>query len=153
RRAAAVALLTLALLVSLYPFAPVRNPGRLELTVLDVGQGDSLFLVSPEGRTMLIDAGGAFRPFPGGDESSEPVGAMAPGEDAVPPFLWSRGFQHLDLVVLTHAHQDHLGGLTAILQNFSVGQLWLSRAVDSPALLRIEALARERRVPIHFAAS
>jgi len=54
----------------------------------------------------------------------------------------------LDVVALTHAHQDHLGGLTAILENFRVAQLWIAREVSVPALARLEELARERRVPI-----
>jgi hypothetical protein len=52
------------------------------------------------------------------------------------------------VVALTHAHQDHLGGLTAILENFRVGQLWIGREVSSPALARLEKLARERKIPI-----
>jgi competence protein ComEC len=54
----------------------------------------------------------------------------------------------LDVVALTHAHQDHLGGLAAIVENFRVAQLWIAREVSVPALARLEELARERRVPI-----
>ena len=71
-----------------------------------------------------------------------------PGEEAVSPYLWSRGFQKLDVVALTHAHQDHLGGLTAMLENFRVGTLWIGREVSSPALAKLEELAREQRIPI-----
>lgn len=49
-----------AVIIAIYPFAPVVHPGKLELTALDVGQGDSLLVVSPQGRTMLIDGGGSF---------------------------------------------------------------------------------------------
>jgi competence protein ComEC len=92
----------------------------------------------------LIDGGGAFRGFPGREEH----GGADPGEEAVSPYLWSRGFQKLDVVALTHAHQDHLGGLTAILENFQVGQLWIGREVSSPAMTRLEELARRRKIPI-----
>ena len=64
------------------------------------------------------------------------------------PYLWSRGFQKLDVVALTHAHQDHLGGLTAILENFRVAQLWIGHEVSVPALVRLEELARERKISI-----
>src|ERR1700687_4069750 len=110
-------------IIAIFPFEPQRAKGQLELTVLDVGQGDSLFVVSPNGRTMLVDGGGAIQGFPGHEEHM----GSDPGEEAVSPYLWSRGFQRLDIVALTHAHQDHLGGLTAILQNFHVGKLWLGR--------------------------
>ncbi len=92
---------------------------------------------------MLIDGGGAFGGFPGQNNRG-----IDPGEEAVSPYLWSRGFQKLDVVALTHAHQDHLGGLAAILENFRVGQLWIGREVSSPALAKIEQMARDGKIPI-----
>jgi len=133
-----------ALTIALFPFGPKWSKGKLEVTVLDVGQGDSLFVVSPHGRTLLIDGGGAFGGFPGHEEHNGPD----PGEDAVSPYLWSRGFQKLDAVALTHAHQDHIGGLTAILENFRVGSLWIGREVSSAALSNLERLAHERKIPV-----
>jgi competence protein ComEC len=136
-------LVACSLLIALFPFSPAWSAGKLELSVLDVGQGDSLFVVSPHGKTLLIDGGGAFGGF--GGQSSPGVD---PGEEAVSAYLWSRGFQSIDVVVLTHAHQDHLGGLAAMLENFHVGQLWIGREVRSQALANVEKLARHRRIPI-----
>jgi len=133
-----------ALAIALFPFGPKWSKGKLEVTVLDVGQGDSLFVVSPHGRTLLIDGGGAFGGFPGHEEHNGPD----PGEDAVSPYLWSRGFQKLDTVALTHAHQDHIGGLTAILENFRVGSLLIGREVSSAAFSNLEQLAHERKIPV-----
>ncbi len=133
-----------ALTIAIFPFAPHWSAGKLELTVLDVGQGDSLLVVSPHGRTLLIDGGGAFGGFPGREEHN----GIDPGEEAVSPYLWSRGFQKLDVVALTHAHQDHIGGLTAILENFHIGTLWIGREVESGALANLEKLAREQNIPI-----
>jgi competence protein ComEC len=133
-----------ALTIAIYPFGEKWTKGRLELTALDVGQGDSLLVVSPGGKTLLIDGGGAFGGFPGHEEHN----GIDPGEEAVSPYLWSRGFQKLDVVALTHAHQDHLGGLPAILENFQVGRLWIGREVTSPALANLEKLASERKIPI-----
>lgn len=132
------------LLIAIYPFSPKWSPGKLELTVLDVGQGDSLFVVSPHGRAMLIDGGGSF----GGFSEQEEHNGIDPGEDAVSPYLWSRGFQKLDFVALTHAHQDHLGGLLAILENFRVRELWLGRQVAVPKLAQLEQTARSRDTAI-----
>jgi competence protein ComEC len=129
-----------ALLVATFPFSPTHAAGELESTILDVGQGDSIFLVSPHGKTMLIDGGGAFRGFPGREEHT----GTDPGEEAVSPYLWSRGFKKIDVVALTHAHQDHLGGLTAILENFKVNELWVGREVDSRALSQLESVAKQR---------
>lgn len=133
-----------ALTIAIFPFGAEWAKGKLEVEVLDVGQGDSLFIVSPGGKTLLIDGGGAFGGFATRTESF----GIDPGEEAVSPYLWSRGFQKLDIVALTHAHQDHLGGLRAILENFHVGRLWIGREVSSAALTRLEELAKERRIPI-----
>ncbi len=133
-----------ALAVATYPFGSRWAKGKLEVTVLDVGQGDSLFVVSPGGKTMLIDGGGASGGFPGREQHA----GIDPGEEAVSPYLWSRGFRKLDVVALTHAHQDHLGGLTAVLDNFQVGRLWIGREANSASLAKLEEFARERGVPI-----
>jgi competence protein ComEC len=134
------AFIATALLVATFPFPPTHASARLESTILDVGQGDSILLVSPHGKSMLIDGGGAFRGFPGREDHT----GTDPGEEAVSPYLWSRGFKKIDVVALTHAHQDHLGGLTAILENFKVGELWIGREVNSHALAAIEAVATQR---------
>jgi competence protein ComEC len=140
------ALAACAMLVAVFPFAPLWPAGKLEATILDVGQGDSLFIVFPHGKNMLIDGGGAFGGFPGHEERN----GIDPGEEAVSPYLWSRGFQTIDVVALTHAHQDHLGGLTAIIQNFHVGKLWIGREVASAALTRLQELARARGVSMEY---
>jgi competence protein ComEC len=133
--------------VAVSPFSPQRVMGKLEVSVLDVGQGDSLFVVTPTGKTMLIDGGGAFGSFSG---QQAPVRGSDPGEEAVSPYLWSRGYKTIDVVALTHAHQDHLGGLTAVLENFRVGRLWIGREVNSAALAKLEVLARSRNVAVEY---
>ena len=133
-----------ALTIAICPFGERLTKGKLELTVLDVGQGDSLLVVTPGGKTLLIDGGGAFGGFPGHEEHN----GVDPGEEAVSLYLWSRGFQKLDVVALAHAHQDRLAGLTATLENFRVAQLWIGREVSVPALVRLEELARERKIAI-----
>ena len=95
--------------VCVIPPHPQVRAGVLELTAIDVGQGDSILLVSPEGHTLLVDAGGI--PFWMHSE-------LDIGEDVVSPYLWSRGFHQLDVVALTHAHADHMGGMAAVLANF-----------------------------------
>jgi competence protein ComEC len=141
---AATAAVVAAVLVGTYPFRPSVVPHALEMTVLDVGQGDSILVISPKGSTLLIDGGGSFQGFQGREEHLGPD----PGEDAVSPYLWSRGIQKLDAVALTHAHQDHIGGLTAILQNFRVGQMWLGRETATPAFARLKEEAARMHVPI-----
>ena len=140
----ACVLILAAAIVAVYPFRPSVNRGELEITVLDVAQGDSILVVSPKGSTLLIDGGGAFEGFRGREEHWGPD----PGEEAVSAYLWARGFQNLDAVALTHAHQDHIGGLTAVLQNFHVARLLVGRDTAAPAYGRLLRLAGTLQVPV-----
>jgi competence protein ComEC len=141
---ACAAVLAAASLIAAYPFAPRLNRGRLEITVLDVGQGDSIFVAFPDGRTMLVDGGG----LPGGNYIRGARAGIDVGEDVVSPFLWSRGLKRLDVVALTHAHEDHYGGLASVLRNFQVGELWLGHDADSQGYHALLAEAQALRVPI-----
>lgn len=135
---AAASLAALTVAVATYPFAPRLERGKLEVTVLDVGQGDSIFVAFPDGRTMLIDGGGQ----PGSETAAGYRSGVDIGEQVVSPYLWSRGLKRLDVVALTHAHQDHLEGLRAVLENFRVGELWIGRDELIPSF---ESLMREAK--------
>lgn len=141
---AAGALSALTLIVASYPFAPRLPRGQLEVNVLDVGQGDSIFVAFPNGRTMLIDGGGV----PGVAWSSGVRSSFDTGEEIVSPYLWSRGLKRIDVVALTHAHHDHIDGLLSVLENFRVGELWFGRFEDTPALARLLAEARAHGVRV-----
>jgi competence protein ComEC len=141
---AAIGLAATAVIIATHPFPPRLTPQRLELTVLDVGQGDSLFLSFPHGRTMLVDGGGELGTFHSGGMRS----GIDVGEDVVSPYLWSRGLKHIDVVALTHAHEDHLGGLPAIFENFRVGELWVGRDIQSAAYRQVLAAAQAQGVVI-----
>ena len=141
---AATGLALTSLVIAMYPFPATMDRGTLELDVLDVAQGDSILVISPKGSTLLIDGGGRFAGFRGREEMPGPD----PGEEAVSAYLWSRGIQKLDAVALTHAHQDHIGGLKAVLENFQVGRLWLGRETETPALGQLKKIAEGRHIRI-----
>ncbi|MBV8207389.1 MAG: ComEC/Rec2 family competence protein [Acidobacteria bacterium] len=143
--AAGLALFALASCFTTLVAPPMqRHPGSLEFTSIDVGQGDSLLVVSPGGRTLLVDAGGALGP-----ERSE----FDFGEEVVAPYLWSRGIRTLDAVALTHAHRDHIGGMRAILADFHPRELWVGAAPATPAMRQLLAEARRLGVAVrHLAA-
>jgi competence protein ComEC len=118
-RRAAWAALVCAALAAVEP-RPVDHPrDALLMEAIDVGQGDSLLLITPDGRTLLIDGGG----FGGGPHQAPQDYDI--GEEVVSEVLWSRGIRRLDVVALTHAHSDHLGGLPAVLRNFHPAELWV----------------------------
>jgi competence protein ComEC len=148
RRWVAAALAVCAIFVGLVavdPFPPRLPHGALELTALDCGQGDALFLVFPDGTTMLLDAGGSR--LRGGREGSSQGRRWDPGEDIVSPYLWSLGIKKIDVVVLSHPHQDHLGGLYAIFANFRVDEFWHAASPETPEYSAIMEAAAERGIP------
>ena len=87
------------------------EPGTLRVTFLDVGQGDATVLELPDGQTVLIDAGPAYR-------------RLDMGRAVIGPYLWNQGIRRLDHVVATHPQWDHVGGLPWVLHTFEVGHYW-----------------------------
>ena len=132
---------TLAVIV-IHPFPAKTLPGRFELSAIDVGQGDGLLAVFPDGRKMLIDAGG----IPSFGRSHKPN--LDIGEDVVSPYLWSRSIKHLDVVAMTHAHEDHMGGMSAVLRNFHPAELWTGAVQESPEWIGVRNTAQELGIPI-----
>jgi len=109
RRARFLSLVLFLGVLNLWVWDSALATGRARLSVafLDVGQGDCAVLETKSGRTLVIDAGPAFGP-------------TNSGENVLAPFLWSRGVREIDILVLTHPHNDHIGGMEFILENFSV---------------------------------
>jgi competence protein ComEC len=114
---------------------PIQHPrNALLVEAIDVGQGDSLLLITPDGKTLLVDGGG----FGGGPHQAPQDFDI--GEEVVSQALWSRGIRHLDVVALSHAHSDHMGGLPAVLRNFHPTELWVG---NNPRSAAYDALLNE----------
>lgn len=123
---------------------PAQHPrDALLVEAIDVGQGDSLVLITPEGKTLLVDAGG----FGGGPRTAEQQFDI--GEEVVSAALWARGIRHLDVVVLSHAHSDHMGGMPAVLRNFHPEELWVGKNPLSPDYQALLALADQEHMSVH----
>jgi len=128
--------------IVIHPFAPVVEHGKFELSAIDVGQGDSLLAGFPQGPLMLIDAGG----IPSFGRTKTP--GIDIGEDVISPYLWSRSITHLDVVAMTHAHEDHMGGMSAVLRNFRPRELWTGATQDSPEWRTVRETAERLRITI-----
>ena len=114
-----------------------RTGDTMRITFLAVGQGDSAIVQLPGGHALLIDAGGDLR-WPA---------RVDPGARDVLPALAELGISRLDLVVLTHPHPDHAGGLLTVLDRIPVGELWMTPEPD-PIATAVREHARAHGIPV-----
>jgi competence protein ComEC len=117
--------------------AGASSSGEMRVVFLDVGQGDSTFIRTPAGKTILVDGGGT----PSWSKLS-----YDPGREEIVPFLRREGVKALDFVVISHPHGDHIGGFLEVFRRIPVRNL-LDPGLDHdepeyPALLK---LAREKK--------
>jgi len=102
------------------------------------------YLLLPDKTTILVDASGSRNRSTG--EGAFQGRRWDPGEDIVSPFLWSRGIKKIDIVALSHPHEDHLGGLFAVVRNFRIGEFWHGPDSAAPAFLDLLELVREKGI-------
>ena len=116
RVAARMLLAVAACWIVLAPSRPAlrgRPPaGWMRVSFLDVGQADATLVQAPDGRSMLVDAGGSLS------------ARSAIGSRVVAPALWALGVRRLDVAALTHGDPDHIGGMGAVLDDFSPREVW-----------------------------
>ncbi len=119
--------LSLSLASCTPPIPPHALPGAVTVSILDVGQGDAILVRSPEGKTAPIDAG----------QSSKIVSTLE-----------HQGVNALDLVVVSHHHADHYGGMNEVIRAFHP-RIFLasSSSHTSPAYLKLLQLGRDRGIP------
>lgn len=97
--------------------ATVQSPGNTGVQVhyLDVGQGDSEFIELPNGKTLLIDAGNP-------DDGQHIIS-----------YIKALGYSTIDVLVATHPHADHIGGMAAVVKSFAVGAIYMPKVADTTA--------------------
>ncbi len=109
----------------------------LSVTFLDVGQGNCIFIQSPKGENLLIDAGGSLSK------------RFDIGERMVSPFLWHNRVMSIDKVVLTHPHYNHIRGLVAVCENFKVGEVLTGFMMpESDGYDELLQIIAQKRIPL-----
>ncbi len=110
------------------------SSAALEVTFLDVGQGDGAVVRFPSGRVMVVDGGKRFHD-------------LDAGRLVVAPTLWNKGVDRIDYLVATHPQLDHVGGLLFVSDRFPIGEVWMNgRRPDRWAAREFEELLTRRRI-------
>ncbi len=155
-RISAVALVVLFCLIVFHPFSARRPDGRLRVDFLDVGQGDSILVTMPDGKTLLVDGGGRPRlDLARSSHETETIEAFerdarSIGEAVVSEYLWHCGLDRVDYVLATHADADHIDGLNDVLRNFRTKAAIVARTPANDAeFAQFAKSARRAGVPLY----
>jgi len=108
----------------------------LEVTFLDVGQGDGAVVRFPSGQVMVVDGGKRFH-------------ELDTGRTVLAPTLWNQGSRTIDYLVASHPQLDHIGGLLFLTERFDVSQAWTNgRRLPLWASRNLDELIASRRIPV-----
>ena len=125
----------IALALFSWPRSFQFSSDKLTISVLDVGQGESLFIEFPNGETLVMDGGGFYK------------NRLDIGGRVVAPFLWNRGIKKIDYMVATHSDNDHIRGLHSLLELFPVKYfLTLGDNLIGRRLRNLQNHARDKKV-------
>jgi len=132
-----LAFLLILLLLNILSLFPVfyLSSARLEVSFFDVGQGDSIFIETPEGHQVLIDGGPSY------SKITEKLSAEMP--------FWDK---EIDLVILSHPESDHMTGLLSVLENYKVDNvLWTGIEKEGEKFEAWKRMVDEEGSNVYFA--
>lgn len=113
-------------------------PKPLEITFLDVGQGDSTYIRTAHGKKILIDGGG---------REANSKSKFDIGESVMVPYILDRGTKRVDILIASHGHSDHTEGLEAVLRELSVGTVIVPET-DGRGFEKIKKICKEKNIPV-----
>lgn len=125
-------------LIIVFYFVRVIIPKPLEITFVDVGQGDCSFIKTSHGTKVLIDGGGRAA----GSKSSFDI-----GESVVLPYILDKGTKQIDIIIATHGHSDHTEGLETVLMECRVGTLFLPDT-NGEGMEAVKKICLQRKIPV-----
>ena len=115
-------------------------PQNMEVVFLDVGSGDSAFIRTQEGKTVLIDGGG-YNSYSKDEPNT--------GEMIIIPFLLEEGISKIDVMIGTHGHSDHVTGLNEVLKAYRVEKIVLPDVESREGLEEILNVSRQKEIPVY----
>lgn len=108
--------------------------GEIHAAFIDVGQGDCEFVILPDGKTILIDAGTA-------DSAGRIIN-----------YIKSCGVERLDYVIATHPHADHIGGMAEVIKAFDIGQIYMPKvSTNTKTFERLLLTIKEKGLSVNTA--
>lgn len=116
----------------------VLDKPKMKIIFFDVEQGDAAYIKFANGKNMLVDSGA--RGF--GENYAR---------DVIAPYFKNQGIQHVDILAISHPHNDHIGGAPYILNNFSVGKIWQTNVTShSQVYKETQHLADSLNIPSNY---
>lgn len=111
----------------------------MKIRMIDVGQGDSIFITTPRNQTILIDGGGVY------------LGKYDVGKKVVLPYLLDRGFATLDYVIISHFDTDHVGGILSIMEEIKIENILIcEQGVDSRNYHEFKEICSSRNINVIY---
>ena len=131
-------ILKLGALVIFFYFILNQIPrGYINLNMIDVGQGDSIYIETKNKKVILVDGGGS--------ESSD----YDVGENVLLPYLLHKGKMRIDLIIISHPHEDHIEGVFTIIEKLNVRNVMISENIDDNELIiKLRELCKRRNTKI-----
>ena len=124
---------TIASLQLSHPLTPLPEQ-TVRTHFIDVGQGDAEFLELPNGKTILIDAG-----------------EQDAGKTVI-TYIKDLGYKRIDIVIATHPHADHIGGMSEVLRTFKIGSIYMpNKEHTSKAFENMLDVIEEKKIPLYTA--
>ena len=112
-------------------------PRDIQINFVDVGQGDSTFIITPKNKTILIDGGGSN------------TGSFDVGENTLLPYILDKGYNKIDLMIISHFDSDHVGGLLTILEEIKVEKVLIAKQEEqSENYKRFLNIVKEKNIPV-----
>ena len=114
-------------------------PRDLKINFVDVGQGDSTFIITPKNKTILIDGGGSN------------TGSFDVGENTLLPYILDKGYNKIDLMIISHFDSDHSLGCAKIIENLTVSNLVLTKQLEENDIYKhIVSIAKQKKINLIY---